>query len=311
MTLSLLLFLFGSFLGLVSLLGFFARHSWIGTLCIQFRPYYALLLILIAIGSLQLRAWEGFGTAMALAVVNLVDILPALSWRKSGEKGRGNMSIDLFFANINSTNLDADRISSQVPASDSSIAILIEVSPALNRALDALLSDQFRFECYHIYRGDQFGLKFMSKIEPIDVIQHNDNELIGPILIAGFEVGGKVLNIVVAHPPSPERPSWMKPRRDGLIRSAELLQGLEGEVILIGDFNATPWDPVFRDLLRTSLLRDARKGFGYIATWPVHFPPLMIPLDHSLVSEGIVIEEFKRGRRIGSDHWPLEIRLST
>ena len=296
-------------LGLITLLGLFARHSWIGTLCVQFRPHYALLLMLVGVGFFLQNQWRGGAAAIAFALVNLVDVLPTLSWSSSIDRGDVATSTRLFFANVNSTNSLAESISSQIISVQPSVVVLIEVSPTLNHDLEATFSDQFQFESYHLYRGEEFGLKFMSKHDPIDMILYDDGKMIGPILIAALLIDGNQVNIVVTHPLSPERRSWMKPRREALMKGAELAQELEGEVIFVGDMNATPWDPVYRDLRSVSGLRDARKGFGYIGTWPRLFPPLMIPLDHALVSEKVTVQEFKRGSNLGSDHWPLILNL--
>ena len=61
-------------------------------------------------------------------------------------------------------------------------------------------------------------------------------------------------------------------------KSAELLRaqmaGIAGDhpLILMGDFNTTPWSLAFRRLIRQTGLRNAAAGFGYLATWPVNRP---------------------------------------
>ena len=84
----------------------------------------------------------------------------------------------------------------------------------------------------------------------------------------------------------------------------------ESSVMLIGDLNITSWSPVFWELLRKGGLTDSRQGFGIQPTWPVWLPVLLIPIDHILVSEKIVIHSREVGPNIGSDHYPVVVDFS-
>jgi endonuclease/exonuclease/phosphatase (EEP) superfamily protein YafD len=102
-----------------------------------------------------------------------------------------------------------------------------------------------------------------------------------------------------------------------LLRNAQLqeaamtMRQLPEPKILIGDLNTTVWSPYFSQLVEESGLRDARKGFGVVPTWPTDFPtPLMrIPIDHCLVSRDIRVVNIGAGPRVGSDHLPLIVDL--
>ena len=74
------------------------------------------------------------------------------------------------------------------------------------------------------------------------------------------------------------------------------------EILLMGDFNTSPWSLAFRRLLSRSGLRDAAGGFGYRPTWPAQRPWLGIPIDHHVVSDGIVVKRFSVVGPTGSDH---------
>lgn len=102
-------------------------------------------------------------------------------------------------------------------------------------------------------------------------------------------------------------------------RTAALKEGLveqartPGPHVMMGDFNATPWSPAFKYLIRTSGLRDPRRTFGllptehgdgFISRW------LWRPLDHCLHSAGIVALDLQCGPDLGSDHRPLIAELA-
>jgi endonuclease/exonuclease/phosphatase family metal-dependent hydrolase len=83
------------------------------------------------------------------------------------------------------------------------------------------------------------------------------------------------------------------------------LRTLEEPVVLIGDFNLTPYSPYNDDLLSGSRLRDCARGRPLTPTWPTWFAPLWIEIDRCFVTPEIRIASYQVGPAIGSDHYPL------
>jgi endonuclease/exonuclease/phosphatase (EEP) superfamily protein YafD len=81
-------------------------------------------------------------------------------------------------------------------------------------------------------------------------------------------------------------------------------------VIVAGDFNATPFSPIFRKVIKISGLKDSREGFGWQPSWPTYVPLLWLPIDHILVSSEIQVHNRATGSFIGSDHYPVFADLS-
>jgi endonuclease/exonuclease/phosphatase (EEP) superfamily protein YafD len=81
-------------------------------------------------------------------------------------------------------------------------------------------------------------------------------------------------------------------------------------MLVIGDFNNTPWSARFQRLLTTSGLRNSSNGFGYQPTWPAFLPaPLAIPIDHCLVSPNLAIIAYGVGPDLGGDHTALWLQF--
>ena len=57
-------------------------------------------------------------------------------------------------------------------------------------------------------------------------------------------------------------------------------------LLVVGDFNTTPWSPSHRKFTRELNLRPARRGFGLVPTWPTWNSLLQVPIDHILLSPG-------------------------
>jgi len=81
-------------------------------------------------------------------------------------------------------------------------------------------------------------------------------------------------------------------------------------LVVVGDLNMTPWSPYFGRLLREGGLRDGRAGHGLRPTWPAFFRPLLIPIDHCLVSGEVGVDGFETGPALRSDHRPIIVDLS-
>ncbi len=127
-----------------------------------------------------------------------------------------------------------------------------------------------------------------------------------------IDVGGRQITVIAVHPPHPLRPHYARPRSNYLSNVAEAVGQADMPVIVLGDFNTTPFAPAFQDLLDATGLRNAADGFGYNPTWPVAFGSLGIPIDHVLVSAEFAVAGLQVGPRMGSDHAPLfvDVRLT-
>ena len=94
---------------------------------------------------------------------------------------------------------------------------------------------------------------------------------------------------------------------------AEYAANQSGEVVLIGDLNATVWSPWYRRLTRQAGLREAQLERGYRATWSPYDLPLFLglPIDHVLLSDGFTSVERSYPPRMSSDHRPIVTGIGT
>jgi endonuclease/exonuclease/phosphatase (EEP) superfamily protein YafD len=90
---------------------------------------------------------------------------------------------------------------------------------------------------------------------------------------------------------------------------AELRPKLPSPVVVMGDFNATPWSMPFRDFLSESKLMNTRQGFGILPSWPCDMLALRIPIDHILVDEKLAASHLEITDDIGSDHYGVYAEL--
>jgi len=182
---------------------------------------------------------------------------------------------------------------------------LVEVDQHwLDELAPAVASYQGRLERT---RYDNFGVALYTKVPLTGAI-----ETLGPTVpsaVAEIAVGEARLGIVVIHPLPPMSSGALADQRDELDAVADRARGMATPVIVLGDFNATPWSAPFRRVLARSGLCDSRAGFGLQASWPTWSTIMRIPIDHLLASCSIGIVDRRLERDVGSDHFPVVIDL--
>jgi len=202
------------------------------------------------------------------------------------------------------------------------IAILTELSEHHRAAAISAPGYAFRTS---FPAGSAFDLLLLSRIRPSEV---RFDYMFGadfPVMEARFcpvEKSSACLTIIALHAPGPQLPEAAvgEPavRRDGLLalaadRARRRLTA-QDHVLVIGDFNATPYSSVFRDMLRRSGLADSamvptEKPEWPQPTWLSTWPGVGLPIDNALISPGMRVVERRLGPNIQSDHRPLVLHL--
>jgi endonuclease/exonuclease/phosphatase family metal-dependent hydrolase len=118
------------------------------------------------------------------------------------------------------------------------------------------------------------------------------------------------LRLAAVHLASPTSPAYLAARNRQLQELARLLAGGNRPRVVLGDMNITPFSPYFDGFLRHTGMVDARRRQGLHGTWPRWMPPLQIAIDHCLIDPQAPVLSVRRGPDVGSDHYPLEVRLS-
>ncbi len=171
------------------------------------------------------------------------------------------------------------------------------------------LEDQFPDHQY-VARNDNFGIVFLSRqpVDDIEVVDLGSSDL--PSIRCRVSVGGRTVVLWGIHALPPINAQYAAERDQALREVADWVTACPDPVMVIGDFNATPWCVIFRELRQRTGLIDSRAGYGNQASWPTMIWPLRIPIDHCLVSPEIMIHDRRLGRYVGSDHRPIVVDFS-
>ncbi|MEM1391794.1 MAG: endonuclease/exonuclease/phosphatase family protein [Cyanobacteria bacterium P01_H01_bin.150] len=135
-----------------------------------------------------------------------------------------------------------------------------------------------------------------------------------PLLKATISYDGRKIVLLCFHVISPrntETVAYQKIEFNALASwSQKTLKNSKQDLIVIGDFNSTPWYGPFRQLLNKSGLVNSQRSFGIQSTWNSVLPgALRIPIDHCLHSKSLTTIKRFIGSDIGSDHLPLFVEL--
>ena len=244
---------------------------------------------------------------LAGALINFLSIAPFLPGTRSAEPVDAQ-KLRLLLINVHSANPDSARVLGLIEQTQPDLVLLEEITPQWMDRLAGLRTHYPHAVCEP--REDNFGIAFFSRfpLTRAHIVYLGEAEV--PSVEAEFSLAGKGVLFLGTHPVPPASPFNLHLRNDQLRALARRLGTWTGPALLLGDLNTSPYSPHFRDLIRTSRLRDTARGFLLQGTWPAAVPPLRIPLDHCLVSPEFHVSHRRVGPRVGSDHLPLIIELS-
>lgn len=278
--------------------------------------FVALALWLTAGGSPRdSRAHAAFGAALILALaLQLWRILPFTPlWPKEVYKATNASApvIGMVISNVRMENRNVEALANLIKTEEPDLVLLLECDDWWLDQLKAKLVD-YPHSVLHP-RSDTYGIALYSKME---FVQPHVRFISGdesPSIHTGVRLrNGDLFRIHGLHPPPPV-PTYAE---SSTKRDAELMvvgRELTHDVlpcIVAGDLNDVAWSHTTRLFSRVSGLLDPRVGRGPMPTFPANFPLLRFPLDHVFLSSEFRLIHFGRGPDIGSDHFPVVIKVS-
>jgi endonuclease/exonuclease/phosphatase (EEP) superfamily protein YafD len=117
----------------------------------------------------------------------------------------------------------------------------------------------------------------------------------------------RLIGVHLRSPTSARRSAQRDRQLDMLV---ERLAGAHEPIALMGDFNITPYSPVYGEFLARTGFTDTRRARTLSPSWPAFLPILGIPIDHCIVSPNITIVSHHGLPRFGSDHYPILAELA-
>lgn len=280
-------------------LGLFGRHFWMLDLFAHFRVQYMAVLAACGLGLFMLRRLRSAVCVLAAAGAMALNIFGYTGWpSQEAQAATGGFRFVTFNRYFNNADFAkagewlqetrADVIAFQEVDSPQALQQLAAVLPQYPHAYADLNaeSDVAIFSRWPIRSRERIELVPQGAQVAKTVIDWN----------------GQPITLIGAHL------HWPMGARNTRLRNAELRElvtlarTIQGPLLIGGDFNITPWSPVFRDALIGSGLADCARGHGFVTSWPSWFAPVGIRIDHCLASDHWRVLDLSAGPSLGSDH---------
>ncbi|MEO1402476.1 MAG: endonuclease/exonuclease/phosphatase family protein [Cyanobacteria bacterium J06635_1] len=291
--------------------------------------YVLILLIAIGIGLGLRRRW--YLIWLCPLAINLALVLPLffpplflpplfLQWPDlpvlSKAPFQGAATIRLLHANIDHTKSNVDQAIQALDSQAADILLLQEVTP------DNLQQLTTQLQHYQLLRAhpqdNSQGSAIFLPVSPRQPLTVKDTQLLHlperstrPLLAATLALGDTEFTVLSLHITRPFHPGPSRFQQIEFEAVADWSrQHAQQRLIVIGDFNTTPWSSRFRTLLKHSGLSNSQDGWGWQTTWPANLAwPFQIAIDHCLHSPAIKTQTRTIGPSTGSDHRPLWVEL--
>jgi endonuclease/exonuclease/phosphatase (EEP) superfamily protein YafD len=162
---------------------------------------------------------------------------------------------------------------------------------------------------YQLFASQQArsGIAFLSKFPLIETNEKTLKSLSQPIVKVALEIKPNCnpIQILAFHPLPPINADFTLERDRQLNMMAEWVASHKNQhIIVMGDFNATPWSDPLRSIIAQQKLQQS-KSFPMSGTWPAFLGVLGISIDHILSKNFIHSIDGYVGPDIGSDHRPI------
>ena len=301
------------------------RVWWVFALIEHLRVQYSLVLVIALFVSVftsrqRFNIWNVLCSIALL--INLIFIFPLFippNGISAQASNAPEQTIRVIHATLDSKKPDVSKAIKYLNKQETDILFLLEVTPQSLVQLRKGLTNYRLIAAQPKYISHGIAWFVPRKeTKPIQVNRFgfislpSDNNR--PLLKATISYDGRKIVLLCFHTISPQYAEAVAYQRIELNALADwsqrTLKNGNQDLIVIGDFNSTPWYSPFRQLISKSGLINSQRGFGIQTTWNSALPPLFrIPIDHCLHSKSLTTIKRFVGSDIGSDHLPLFVEL--
>lgn len=217
----------------------------------------------------------------------------------------------LMISNVFQDNKQYDRLLALIKSRSPDLIVLSETSHDWAGALEAIHEDYPYRQARPL--DNTYGLMLFSRLEIVESEVRYLVEDDIPSIFALLKLpGGDLCQLMCIHPtpPVPGENVRSTERDKEILMVGKLAKKSPLPVIVSGDLNDVAWSYTNQLFQNISGLLDPRRGRGFYNTFHAKYPFLRYPLDHIFCSPHFQLIEIERLPAIGSDHFPMWIKLS-
>jgi endonuclease/exonuclease/phosphatase (EEP) superfamily protein YafD len=298
---------------ILSAVSFAGRLYWAFDLLSHFRLHFCGVALMLAAMSCVRRHWILAAVFAAGCILHGWDAASLYRQRLSAVPSAEKVApLRLMSFNAWLPNSDAARLQAQVMAERPDVLFIAELSDALQAGMSEL-RQEYPYQ-FPLSGQNWNALGIFSRYPWHDAgrfVTGNDPK--DPVVIkATLKTPQGDLTVVGIHTTSPMSAARWRHRNMQFRKIANYLRNLPQPVVVMGDYNATPWSPAYRQYLTTTGFKILEPRDVPVLTWPQWAPGIFrIPIDHLTASDGVAVVRKQSLDSMGSDHRAVlaEIRL--
>lgn len=273
------------------LAGLLSGGQWPWVLATYLRWSQALIAVAAAVVLLRQRWWRSGGAAAAVAAGLVISIVAPLQALDTVEAPR-DRTLRIAVHNTGYRAGDVDALTRAISDADVDLMVLLE-SEDVARALDEELGGLTLLPAP--------GGRGVDTAPPMILARRPWRSEVVPLgqprpaTIVHAQVAGRALEVVAIHPLPPVTAGWAASHDGSIAALVDEVLPRDGPYVVACDCNTTPWSPSMRRLLDAGL-----RGPTVAPTFGA--PLVGVPVDHVLLSDGVVAVSREQWPFSGSDH---------
>jgi endonuclease/exonuclease/phosphatase (EEP) superfamily protein YafD len=281
------------------------EHRWVDIFA-QFLAPAFMATVALAAGFLALRQRRWAAAAGGAAALLLVGVWP--EWfPPTGRPEPVAPALRLYSANVWTGNTDAAAVKASIRRADPDIVVLVEIGPEADRRMQAVLEQYpHRIGRPRLDRPNRTARSIIASRYPLTALPGGGDGL--NALGARAETPLGPVNVFGVHL---TRPWPFMPAEGQITQAAALaarLRGLDGPVIVSGDFNSVSDARIGRQIKAQTGLLPAP---GFPGTWPAAvISPLAVTIDQVWRSPDLALRRRQVLAPVGSDHRPVLVEFT-
>lgn len=290
-------------------LSFFAPYSWFFDQFSHFKIQYVIGGLFIGVWMVVVKKWGRAALSFLICAVCVFQISQAYDFIPHQSEVFGSDTFKIMHYNRRYTinaHLDlVDFIREESP----DVAVIQEARVSHLNDLSAI-NDKYPYRIEEP-RQNAFGMIVLSK-HPFETKKVTDFDR---IVLDNIQIhvlinlpNAQKISLYAIHPPPPMNALLQKQRNTELeLTAQDVSTDNTKNIIMLGDWNMTPFSPHFTDLLNKTGLKNQVTESSSILSWPSLFvlPVFQIPIDHILHKGNLSLLSKQRGPAMGSDHYPI------
>ncbi|HEY6641670.1 endonuclease/exonuclease/phosphatase family protein [Povalibacter sp.] len=281
------------------LFGLLGRRSWVLDLFAHFRVQYAAILCICGLALMMLRHFRSAAAVLTAAGLIAASIVGYTGWpSQEAQAASGGFRFVTFNRYYHNDRIA--EVGAWLQESRADVVVLQELdSMLIVQKLAAVLPD---YPHWHAGLNAESDVAIFSRwpIRSADLIELSPGG--AQVTKAVIDWNGEPITLIGVHLHWPLGPEVTRLRNSELHELGVLARATPGPLLIGGDFNITPWSPVFREALVDSGLSDCAHGQGLVTSWPSILGPVGIRIDHCLASDHWRVMNLSAGPALGSDH---------